>query len=134
MKIEDRMKSYYIAKKKYESVKLELEEIESIINNLTQDYSKPRVKTSINTDKLADMMDKLSEQHNKCNKMQVDMVHAFIDVTNLIDKLEDPFMREVLTRHYISGQYWIEIAHEIPYDYSGLHKIKRKAFEILERG
>lgn len=131
--IEERMKSYRMTRLKYESLKLELEEIESIINTITQDYSKPRVKTSIKTDKLAEMIDKLSEKQRKANETQIQMVQAFIDVTNLIEKLEDPFMREVMTRYYVSCEHWIEIAHALPYDYSGLHKIKRRAFDILER-
>ena len=50
---------------KYNSLRLELEEIETIIRNITVDYSKPKVQGSGDSNRLAAAMDRLIKVKKK---------------------------------------------------------------------
>ena len=49
-----------------------------------------------------------------------------------IGQLEDWRYREVLTRRYLQGQSWEQVAVDMGYDYYHVHKLHRRALRIFQ--
>ena len=119
---------------KYDSLRLELEEIETIIRNITVDYTKPKVQGSGGHDRLAAAMDRLLKIKKKCIYQADDCTRKIIEAKEMIDLVENPKAYDVLIRRYIRCQNWEDIAEECGIDYttafrrrdSGIREIQRR--------
>lgn len=112
------------AKREVEFIKREIEEVETMIMSITIDYSRPRVQTSIDSDKLASMIDRLTLIRSKCIDQHQEAIDKMAQAKELIDKVQNVLARDVMSRRYLLGQKWEVIAYEIPIDYSYNFKLR----------
>ena len=131
--VKDKLEEARKSKRKYDTVRRELEEIETMIQSITVDYSKPRVQGSKDTD-VSQMIDKLSLTREKCIAELGVYVTNMTTAKNLIDKVQNDKGREVLSRRYILCQKWEDIAEDMPIDFSYAFDVHNKAIkEIVNR-
>ena len=119
MKFEEmrkRLYSFRDARRDFERSKRELEEVETMIQGLSIDYSKPRVTSSQEPDSLAKAIDELIRIRNKCAAQGEEAVNCMKDVVGLIHSVKDVRGKEILSRRYISCQHWNTIAYEMRTD------------------
>lgn len=117
------LKSYTQAKREYERLMRLLEETETRIQGLSIDYSKAKVQSSPDPDKLAKAIDKLSSIRKQCIDMAYESSKRMESVLNFINKIEDSRLKDLLTRRYIHDQTWERIAYEMGYSWTGIHKL-----------
>lgn len=127
------LRRYRDAREKYQTSQRELEEIETMINGLSVDYSKQKVQTSPEADKLADMVDRLHSLREKCFRTGEKAVKEMEQTKELIDKVDNALLHDVLSRRYISCQKWETIAVAKGYSWEGIHKLHRQAVEEVEK-
>ena len=128
-----RLRSYRDAKRRYEAAKLLLEECESLLTSISIDYSAERVQRTPDMDRLGDLIDRLSRLRRECIWAAAETVECMQDVADLIDRVGSGTLHEILTRRYIRGQKWELIAEEMHYSLNGIHKLHRKALDILRK-
>jgi DNA-directed RNA polymerase specialized sigma subunit len=77
-------------------------------------------------------MDKLVELENQIDQ-KTDFLYALkIEIGDMIERLENPIHRIVLTDYYISGKTWDEVAAQIHYSRQHVMRIKKKAIREVE--
>ena len=108
--------SFRDARGEFERSKRELEEIETMIQGLSIDYSKPRVSSSTPPDALSKTIDKLIQVRNKCAAQGVEASKRMQEVKEIIESVEDIRVRAILSRRYLSCQHWNTIAYEMRTD------------------
>ena len=119
------------ARWEFERSQRELEEIESMIEGLSFDYSKPRVTSTPEQDKFSKMIDRLVKIREKCVKQGAEASLKMTDIKELIDSVEDARGREILSRRYISCQHWNTIAYEMRTDRRWLFTLHDREVEKL---
>lgn len=130
--IKKEFKGYRKAKKEWDRLNRQIEEIETQITSISIDYSRERVQSSnINHDKVAEVIDRLSALREKAideaDKMTAYMVKTF----GRIDKLEDETERDIMQRRYVEGLSWEEICVAIGFSWAQVHRYHRAALEHL---
>lgn len=128
--VKQKLKTFREAKRKYEAVRIQLEECETMITSVNFDYSKERVQTSPEMDKLADVIDRLSYLRNRCIEQADEAVRCMEEVKMLIDCV-DGRMRDLLTRRYIKGETWERIAVETNRSWNSTHRLHRQALKKI---
>lgn len=139
--VKEELKGYLRAKREYERLISLLEETETRIQGLSIDYSKLRVQSSPDPDKLSGSIDKLNNIRNSCIDMADKSTKRMEDVFNLINKVDDVKLRELLTRRYIRDETWEEIAFKMKpngsnrnsYSWTGIHKLHDSALKKCEK-
>ena len=123
---------YRNAKREYERLLAKIEEIETQITNVSIDYSKERVKTSlVHHDALADVIDKLTALRNAAIVQADVMVNKMAKAYGMIEKVKDPLHREILQRRYIQGEEWESICVSMGYAWAQIHRLHKEALEEL---
>lgn len=112
--IKSKLRGYRDAQRRLETAERELEEFEAKIENITVDYSKPRVSGSQNKD-VADVIDKLRQMHERINNEWLEASRRIIEVKEIINTFDDARAVEILSRRYISCQHWETISYEMRY-------------------
>ena len=123
---------YMDAKKEYERTLAKIEEIEAQITNVSIDYSKERVKTSVVAyDTLANVIDKLTALRNEAILQADAMADKMIKAYGYIEKVKDPTHREILQRRYIQGEQWESICYNMGFSWAHIHRLHKEALEEL---
>ena len=69
------------------------------------------------------------------NKLSADIKRLYQQVnriTELINNVDNPAMRAVLIKRYIQFQKWPDIAFDLHYSVSGIHKLHKSALKSIE--
>lgn len=123
---------YRNAKREYERLLAKIEEIETQITNVSIDYSKERVKTSlVHYDSLAEVIDKLTTLRNAAIVQADMMVDKMAKAFGMIEKVKDPLHREILQRRYIQGEEWEAMCVHMGYSWTHMHRLHKEALEEL---
>lgn len=125
--------AYLDAKQEFERLDRQIEEIETRIQGLGVDYSKVRVQTTPNHDKLAEAMDELTRLHKEAVDAQAKQVEIMQRVLADIDSIPDATLRDIMQRRYIEGESWDTIAQEKNYSWSHIQTLHRKARDSVKR-
>ena len=130
--VKERLKAFKSARLRYESLRLQLEECEAMLTSISIDYSREKVQSTPELDKLAAAMDRLSRLRLECIKQAHEAVRTMEDAKALIDTVEQGQLHELLTRRYIRGQTWEVIAVEMHYSWRGVHKMHLRALGAVK--
>lgn len=131
--VRDELKKYKSAKTRYMRTKRELEELETLIESVSVDYSKPRVKSTPKNDNLANSVDRLYRLHRQIVDDGNDAIDAIFYVTGLIDKVIDEKQKDILHRRYVDLDYWEGIARDTNYSIARVHQIETKGLDAIKR-
>ena len=135
--LRDELKKYKEASKRYYRSKRELEELETLLESVSVDYTKAKVKSSPEPDTLANSIDKLARLHKQVLQEGNDAIEEMFNVRGLIDKSGNEIQRDILIRRYIDLDRgiklkgWEIIASETHFSIGRLHQIERKALDSI---
>lgn len=124
------LKGYRDSQRRYESAIRELEEFEAMIESVTIDYSKPKVKGGKRKE-LADVIDELKRMHEKADREWTESARAMVEVKELITKVKDEKCYEVVSRRYLSGQHWDTISYEMRLDKRWIFRLHDRALDEI---
>ena len=124
--------AYLDAKTEYERLERQIEEIETRIQGLGVDYSKVKIKTTPNKDKIADNIDELNKLHKEAELKMQEQVKTMQAVLKAIDSVEDATKRDILQRRYIEGESWESIAVEKNYSWRHIQRLHAEAKELIK--
>ena len=125
--IKERLVAFRKARRLYEQAKEESEQIATMLTSAAIDYSKVRVQSTPRD--FTETMARLVDLHAECVKRMEECVQAMEDAKRLIDKVEDPKKRDVLSRRYLRCQNWEDIAEDLAKDYRWIFRLHDKALE-----
>lgn len=132
--LRNELKKYKEASKKYNRSKRELEELETLLESVSVDYTKTKVKSSPEPDTLGNSIDKLSRLHHQIIEDGNDAIEQMFYVRSLIDKCEEGQQKEILFSRYLECKYWEVIAWENHYSLARVHQLERQGLDqIIKR-
>ena len=132
--IKELLRGYQRAKSAYLLARMQLEECEVMLLGLGVDYSKERVQSMPQADKLGDIMDRLGRLRQIYLDTGVAAGDAMEATQGLVNGVRDPLLKEVLVRRYLVGQTWERIAVEMHYSWQHVHKLHSRALgELCDR-
>ena len=129
--LRDELKKYKEANKRYYRSKRELEELETLLESVSVDYTKTKVKSSPEADTLANSIDRLHKLRKQVLDEGNDAIEQIFYVRDLIDKSSDELQKSILHERYIELKYWEVIAWENHYSIARVHQIERKALDSI---
>ena len=125
------LKQYLTAKKRYITTSRNLEECETMITRLNIDYSKEKVKSSAQPDRLGDLIDRLIYLKSVFLSTAEESTEKMEATLRFIESIENPQHHELISRHYIHGEAWEEVAEEMGYTYRYILKLHDEALKDL---
>lgn len=132
------LNDYKYARREYKRLLLLLEETETKIEGLSAiDYSRVKVQTTPDFDKLSGSIDKLNDIRNQCIEMAHIEINKMQKALDLINLLDDVIEKDALTRYFIYDHTWERVAYEMNIPFRtimrtrkrGLHNISKKVTE-----
>lgn len=123
---------YLQAKEEYERLERQIEEIETRIQGLRVDYSKVKVQTSPNNDKIIEALDELNKLHREAVDKQAEQVSTMQEILKIIDGINDALLRDIMQQRYIEGRSWEEIAQEKNYSWRHIQRLHKEAKEKIQ--
>lgn len=126
-KAKEYLSKYREAREAYESARVALEEVETQINHITIDYEKTRVKSTTKPDKYGDVIDRLIIMRREFVNAADKHSKAMEEVYRTINNARSAQNRNILTRYYIAGQTFDEIASDLAYSWQGIYKCYKRA-------
>ena len=124
---------YIEARAEYYREQRTLEEIEALLYGTPAQISNAKVQTSPKIDKLSGQVDRHMDLIKRCHYKQQKAAEEMRKVLELIDGLDTPLYKEVLTKRYIHGQRWEQIAIDLNYTFSMIMKLHNKSIEELKQ-
>ena len=131
--VEKFLNSYIKSKRRYNSIMLDVEEIETQLLSVAVDYSKERVQTSPKNDRLANSVDRLNFLHKECLRIAEECTSNMERILYVINKVQDSTLHGVLTRKYIAGQTWEQISVELTFNSRYIYKLRHKALQEVKK-
>lgn len=110
---------------------MEKSEIYDMMTSISIDYSKVRVVSSSSSDRMSNLMIRLENLMDKVDIAVKDATSEMQRVRDLIDLVEDVRTQEVLTRRYIVGEQWKDIADEMGTDVRWLLRRQAKGIDEI---
>ena len=95
------------------------------------EYDKDKVSNS----RIGDLSDAIAALESYAERIAAQWDKLIVlreDAKARIGQLEDWRYREVLTRRYLQGQSWEQVAVDMGYDYYHVHKLHRRALRIFQ--
>lgn len=80
-----------------------------------------------NTDKLENTIIKIIDMENQINEMIDQLVDLKIEITAVIQKVEDPEARVLLEMRYLCFMQWEEISASMKYDIRHIYRLHQSA-------
>lgn len=128
--IKRRLKAFKDARILYQKAKDESEQIATLLTSAAIDYSKVKVQTSPHD--FTDTMARLVDLHNECVKRMAECVTAMEDTARLIDLVEEPELRDILSRRYLRLDHWPDIAESLNKDERWIYRLHGRALEEIK--
>ena len=102
-----------------------------ILHLKAMEYDKDKVSNS----RIGDLSDAIAALESYAERIAAQCDKLIVlreDAKARIGQLEDWRYREVLTRRYLQGQSWEQVAVDMGYDYYHVHKLHRRALRIFQ--
>ena len=131
--VEKFLNSYIKSKRRYKSIMLDVEEIETQLLNVTVDYTKERVKASPKQDRLANSVDRLNFLHKECLRIAEECTSNMERILYVINKVQDSTLHGVLTRKYVVGETWEQISVELTFHGRYIYELRKKALQEVKK-
>lgn len=119
--------SYIEAKKRLIVAKMNFDEELELLTQIQLDYSKIKVQTSTEFDRIGNRIEQLSELRKIYLREADEAIKTMETVKGLISAIPDQTERDVLTRHYIKCRPWSQVASELNYSLRSVYYIRDKA-------
>lgn len=120
------------AERELKRLEEEYEQAKSDILHLrAMEYDKDKVSNS----RIGDLSDAIAALESYAERIAAQCDKLIVlreDAKARIGQLEDWRYREVLTRRYLQGQSWEQVAVDMGYDYYHVHKLHRRALRIFQ--
>lgn len=120
------------AERELKRLEEEYEQAKSDILHLrAMEYDKDKVSNS----RIGDLSDAIAALESYAERIAAQWDKLIVlreDAKVRIGQLEDWRYREVLTRRYLQGQSWEQVAVDMGYDYYHVHKLHRRALRIFQ--
>lgn len=110
---------------------MEKSEIYDLMTSISVDYSKVKVVSSASSDRMSSLMVRMENLMDKVDKAVKDATSEMEYVRDLIDLVSDVRTQEVLTRRYIVGESWKDIAEEMSTDTRSLLRRQAKGIDEI---
>lgn len=110
---------------------MEKSEIYDLMTSISVDYSKVKVVSSASSDRMSSLMVRMENLMDKVDKAVKDATSEMEYVRDLIDLVSDVRTQEVLTRRYIVGESWKDIAEEMSIDTRSLLRRQAKGIDEI---
>ena len=110
---------------------MEKSEICDLMTSISVDYSKVKVVSSASSDRMSSLMVRMENLMDKVDKAVKDATSEMEYVRDLIDLVSDVRTQEVLTRRYIVGESWKDIAEEMSTDTRSLLRRQAKGIDEI---
>lgn len=72
-----------------------------------------RVQTSSRCDKIARLTAEIIDLENEINTLVETYLELYDRIKNVLDKIEEPKVREMITRKYLVGESWQKISNDL---------------------
>ena len=123
----DFLNGYNTAKKKYRLALENLEECETMIMNITPSYSRERVISTKNADRLAGVIDKLIALKEQMILSAEECYTQMLKVLSVVNRLDDITLYELIDRMYIQGEDMDSIAKKMNYSWQHIYRLHGEA-------
>lgn len=110
---------------------MEKSEIYDLMTSISVDYSKVKVVSSASSDRMSSLLVRMENLMDKVDKAVKDATSEMEYVRDLIDLVSDVRTQEVLTRRYIVGESWKDIAEEMSTDTRSLLRRQAKGIDEI---
>ncbi len=110
----------------------DLATLRTMVTKITATITPVAVAGSGNQDKLGDAVAKIVDLQNEINQKIDKFVDAKIEVSAVLEKLQEPDHVKVLHKRYIEYKPWEMIACEMRYSYRNVCYIHGKALQAVE--
>ena len=107
----------------------DLEALKSLVTKVTATISPVCVSGSGNQDKMGDAVAKIIELQDEINRKIDQFVNLKREVSDLLERIEDPDQVKVLHKRYFEYKPWEQIACETGYSYRNVCYIHGKALQ-----
>ena len=123
------LNQYLKAKRRYITTSRNLEECETMITRLSIDYSKEKVKSTPNPDKMTELIDRLIYLKGVFLETAEESTAKMEETLRFIETIDNSVHHEIISRHYIHDETWEEIAEEMNYTYRYILKLHDEALK-----
>lgn len=110
---------------------MEKSEIYDLMTSISVDYSKVKVVSSASSDRMSSLLVRMENLMDKVDKAVKGATSEMEYVRDLIDLVSDVRTQEVLTRRYIVGESWKDIAEEMSTDTRSLLRRQAKGIDEI---
>lgn len=124
---------YLDARDEYERLERQIEEIQTRIEGLGVDYSKVKVQTTPNNDKLANNIDRLNKLKAEAQAKQDNAIKYMQDVVRAIESIPDEMLRDIMQRRYIEGESLVDIADKKGFSYRHIQRLHKEAYRQAKK-
>lgn len=131
--VERILESYREAKKKFIIAKLNFDEELEMLTQIQIDYSKIKVQSSPEFDKIGGRIERLADLRRIYEAEADEAIRTMEKVKGLIESVQDVKARELLTRRYIRCERWEQIAENMHYSRAQVFRVRDKGVEELCR-
>lgn len=115
-----------------EQYRREAEAIQTMLTSTAIDYTKEKVQTSPNGDRMVEAIDKLIALQNEITETMREALEQMEKVQRLITGIKDPVLREILWRRWIQGQKMEAIAEEMRRDLRWIYRLHARALRQID--
>lgn len=111
----------------------EIRKLRSMIEISAVKYEGCKTQSSGNHDKTANIICRIVDLENEINIEIEKLLNAKQEIMNVIDKINDPEMIDLLYRRYIHFEKWEKIAYKMNYSLRGIYKLHGRALQEIEK-
>lgn len=127
------LKGYIEAETERGRIKDVIDEINTKLYNITSDFTKPRVQSSLDKDILTSLTNRLIELKQKYKEKDIEAAEQMIIALKLINLVESSTLRKILTYRYILDMGWEEIACKEHYSFRHAIRLHGDALFDIKR-
>ncbi|WP_290771237.1 hypothetical protein [Anaerofustis sp.] len=133
MDIKKKLSKPYLMREKIAYTQTQIEECEMYIDRISPIINNTGIKNKTNQDlKTNSIINLIAYKEKLICEINTLYKHK-IDVSNIIDNLENELDKLILKKHYLNYEPWTKISEDLSLTYQTIHAHHKKSLEILEK-
>lgn len=133
MDIKKKLSKPYLMREKIAYTQTQIEECEMYIDRISPIINNTGIKNKTNQDLKTNSIINLIAYKEKLICEINTLYQHKIDVSNIIDNLENELDKLILKKHYLNYEPWTKISEDLSLTYQTIHAHHKKSLEILEK-
>lgn len=133
MRAQDFLEELYVLNTKISAKRAELEILDSMLFNMTQQLKADTVQTSKEQDPLGSAMARICDMKEEIKELINQWIIRFDEITEVIQQVEDIKQYELLHMRYIQNFKWIDIAEVWDVSYQWVTDVRKEAYESVQK-